>query len=109
MNQMKARAKNRAESESLAKTLEEKSEPKQAASLTNTRKKSKRMSTKNMTVRQFRKLLESRGYKLKRTAGSHATFEHPVSNQTITLAGRASKVVPQGTAKAMLDKIDQNQ
>jgi len=53
-------------------------------------------------VRDLIHLLESAGWRLKRTKGSHRQFLHPQTGMVVTLAGQPGKDVPVGTLKAIL-------
>ena len=55
-----------------------------------------------MKVRDLIHLLESTGYRLKRTRGSHRQFLHPQKGMVVTVAGQPGKDVPVGTLKAIL-------
>jgi predicted RNA binding protein YcfA (HicA-like mRNA interferase family) len=47
-------------------------------------------------------LLESDGWFLARTSGSHRQFKHPVKPGTVTVAGKPSIDVPSGTLNSIL-------
>ncbi|MGH9582280.1 MAG: type II toxin-antitoxin system HicA family toxin [Bryobacteraceae bacterium] len=47
-------------------------------------------------------LLESQGWRLKRTKGSHRQFIHPEEGLVVTVPGQLGKDVPVGTLKAIL-------
>jgi predicted RNA binding protein YcfA (HicA-like mRNA interferase family) len=53
-------------------------------------------------VRDLIHLLESAGWRLKRTKGSHRQFRHPQKGLVVTVTGHAGKDVPVGTLKAIL-------
>jgi predicted RNA binding protein YcfA (HicA-like mRNA interferase family) len=53
-------------------------------------------------VRDLISLLESDGWRLKTTKGSHRQFLHPRKGMVVTVAGQAGKDVPIGTLKAIL-------
>jgi len=55
-----------------------------------------------MTVRDVIRLIESDGWVLVRTKGSHRQFHHPVKPGTVTIAGKASTDVPPGTLNSIL-------
>ena len=52
-----------------------------------------------MNYRQVVKMIESDGWKLERTVGSHLQFRHPTKPGTVTIAagGKLSRDVPAGT------------
>lgn len=47
-------------------------------------------------------MLESAGWRLKRTKGSHRQFRHPALGVVVTVAGKPGGDVPVGTLKAIL-------
>jgi predicted RNA binding protein YcfA (HicA-like mRNA interferase family) len=53
-------------------------------------------------VRDLIHLLESAGWQLKTTKGSHRQFRHPHKGMVVTVPGQAGKDVPIGTLKAIL-------
>jgi predicted RNA binding protein YcfA (HicA-like mRNA interferase family) len=53
-------------------------------------------------VRDLIKLLESDGWRLRATRGSHRQFSHPEKRMVVTVAGQLGKDVPTGTLKAIL-------
>jgi predicted RNA binding protein YcfA (HicA-like mRNA interferase family) len=53
-------------------------------------------------VRELIHLLESAGWRLKATRGSHRQFRHPEKGMVVTVAGQSGKDVPVGTLKAIL-------
>ena len=55
-----------------------------------------------MTVRDVIRLIESDGWVLVRTKGSHRQFHHPVKPGTVTVAGKPSTEVPPGTLNSIL-------
>ena len=55
-----------------------------------------------MKVRDLIHLLESTGWRLKTTRGSHRQFLHPQKGMVVTVAGQPGKDVPVGTLKAIL-------
>ena len=55
-----------------------------------------------MKVRDLIDLLESAGWRLKRTRGSHHQFRHPSKGMVVTVAGQPGKDVPVGTLRAIL-------
>ena len=55
-----------------------------------------------MKVRDLIRLLESNGWRLKATKGSHRQFRHPEKGLVVTVAGHPGKDVPIGTLKAIL-------
>ena len=55
-----------------------------------------------MKVRDLIDLLESAGWRLKATKGSHRQFLHPQKGMVVTVPGHPGKDVPVGTLKAIL-------
>lgn len=55
-----------------------------------------------MKVRDLIRILESNGWRLKKTEGSHRQFLHPKKGMVVTVAGHPSKEVPLGTLKSIL-------
>jgi predicted RNA binding protein YcfA (HicA-like mRNA interferase family) len=55
-----------------------------------------------MTVREAIKLIESDGWRLVRTKGSHRQFHHGVKSGTVTIAGKTSNTLPPGTLNSIL-------
>ena len=55
-----------------------------------------------ITVREAIRLIESDGWRLVRTRGSHRQFHHPTKPGTVTIAGKLSKTVPPGTMNSIL-------
>jgi len=53
-------------------------------------------------VRDLIHLLESKGWRLKATKGSHRQFLHPQKGMVVTVAGQPGKDVPLGTLRAIL-------
>jgi predicted RNA binding protein YcfA (HicA-like mRNA interferase family) len=53
-------------------------------------------------VRDLIHMLESAGWRLKATKGSHRQFLHPQKGMVVTVPGQAGKDVPAGTLKAIL-------
>jgi predicted RNA binding protein YcfA (HicA-like mRNA interferase family) len=47
-------------------------------------------------------LLESHGWYLARTKGSHRQFKHPTQPGTVTVAGKPSVELPAGTLNSIL-------
>ena len=47
-------------------------------------------------------LLESHGWYLARTNGSHRQFKHPTQPGTVTVAGKPSVELPAGTLNSIL-------
>jgi predicted RNA binding protein YcfA (HicA-like mRNA interferase family) len=47
-------------------------------------------------------LLESHGWYLARTSGSHRQFKHPTQPGTVTVAGKPSVELPAGTLNSIL-------
>lgn len=55
-----------------------------------------------MKVRDLINVLESGGWRLKRTKGAHRQFRHPTKGMVVTVPGQLGKDVPVGTLKAIL-------
>jgi predicted RNA binding protein YcfA (HicA-like mRNA interferase family) len=55
-----------------------------------------------LKVRELIGLLESAGWRLKATKGSHRQFRHPTKGMVVTVPGQPGKDVPIGTLKAIL-------
>jgi predicted RNA binding protein YcfA (HicA-like mRNA interferase family) len=55
-----------------------------------------------MKVRDAIKLIESDGWYLVRTKGSHRQFHHPDKSGTVTIAGKGSLDIPPGTLNSIL-------
>ncbi|MEX2263221.1 MAG: type II toxin-antitoxin system HicA family toxin [Bryobacteraceae bacterium] len=55
-----------------------------------------------MKVRDLIRLLESNGWRLRTTKGSHRQFKHPGKQLLATVPGNLGKDVPIGTLKAIL-------
>ena len=55
-----------------------------------------------MKVQELMKLLESDGWFLVRTKGSHRQYHHPGKSGTVTVAGKPSVDVPPGTLNSAL-------
>jgi predicted RNA binding protein YcfA (HicA-like mRNA interferase family) len=53
-------------------------------------------------VRDLINVLESGGWRLKRTKGAHRQFRHPTKGMVVTVPGQLGKDVPVGTLKAIL-------
>jgi len=53
-------------------------------------------------VQELLKLLESDGWFLARTKGSHRQYHHPSKKGTVTVAGKPSVDVPTGTLNSAL-------
>jgi predicted RNA binding protein YcfA (HicA-like mRNA interferase family) len=53
-------------------------------------------------VRDLVRLMESNGWRLKTTRGSHRQFRHPQKGMVVTVPGQPGKDVPVGTLKAIL-------
>lgn len=56
----------------------------------------------NMTVRDVLKILESDGWRLVVTRGSHRQFKHPTKPGRVTVAGKPSDDLPPGTLNSIL-------
>ena len=55
-----------------------------------------------MKVRDAIKLIESDGWYLDRTRGSHRQFKHPTKRGLVTIAGKLSDEVAPGTTNSIL-------
>jgi predicted RNA binding protein YcfA (HicA-like mRNA interferase family) len=55
-----------------------------------------------MKVRDLIRQLESSGWRLKATKGSHRQFRHPQKGLVVTVPGHLGKDIPVGTLKAIL-------
>jgi predicted RNA binding protein YcfA (HicA-like mRNA interferase family) len=55
-----------------------------------------------MKVKELIELLESDGWFLVRTKGSHRQFHHPTKKGTVTVAGKPSIDIPPGTLNSAL-------
>ncbi len=55
-----------------------------------------------MKVRDLIHMLESAGWRLKRSKGGHRQFRHPTRGMVVTVPGQPGKDVPLGTLKAIL-------
>jgi predicted RNA binding protein YcfA (HicA-like mRNA interferase family) len=53
-------------------------------------------------VRDLVRILESKGWRLKTTRGSHRQFLHPHKGMVVTVPGQLGKDVPTGTLRAIL-------
>jgi predicted RNA binding protein YcfA (HicA-like mRNA interferase family) len=53
-------------------------------------------------VRELIRLIESDGWVLVRTKGSHRQFQHPTKPGTVTVAGNLGVEVPAGTLNSAL-------
>jgi predicted RNA binding protein YcfA (HicA-like mRNA interferase family) len=53
-------------------------------------------------VRDLVRILESNGWRLKTTRGSHRQFRHPQKGMVVTVAGQLGKDLPAGTLRAIL-------
>jgi len=53
-------------------------------------------------ARDVIKLLETRGWVLVRTRGSHRQYKHPSEGGLVTIAGKSGEDVPPGTLKSIL-------
>jgi predicted RNA binding protein YcfA (HicA-like mRNA interferase family) len=57
-----------------------------------------------MKVRDIIRQLESDGWRLVRTTGSHRQFQHSVKLGTVTIAGKLGGDVPIGTLNSILKR-----
>jgi predicted RNA binding protein YcfA (HicA-like mRNA interferase family) len=55
-----------------------------------------------MKVREIISKLETDGWRLVRTRGSHRQFRHPIKPGTVTVAGKPSLDMPVGTLGSIL-------
>ncbi len=55
-----------------------------------------------MKVREVIRLIETDGWRLVRTKGSHRQFRHSVKPGTVTVAGKLGVDVPPGTLNSIL-------
>ena len=55
-----------------------------------------------MKVKELIEIIESDGWFLIRTKGSHRQFKHPTKNGTVTIAGKLSVDMPKGTIISVL-------
>lgn len=55
-----------------------------------------------MKVRDVIKLLETRGWILVRTRGSHRQYRHQTKGGLVTIAGKPGDDLPPGTLKSIL-------
>ena len=55
-----------------------------------------------MKVRDVLKLIETHGWYLARTRGSHRQFKHPAKPGLVTVSGHPSIDVPKGTLNSIL-------
>lgn len=57
-----------------------------------------------MKVGEVIRLLESDGWQLVRTHGSHRQYGHPTKPGLVTVAGKPSTDIPPGTLNAILEQ-----
>jgi predicted RNA binding protein YcfA (HicA-like mRNA interferase family) len=55
-----------------------------------------------MKVHEVLSLLQSDGWYLARTRGSHRQYKHPTKTGTVTVAGKPSLDIPPGTLNSIL-------
>ncbi|MBV9215439.1 MAG: type II toxin-antitoxin system HicA family toxin [Acidobacteria bacterium] len=55
-----------------------------------------------MKVKEIIRVIESDGWFLVRTRGSHRQFHHPMKRGTVTIAGKESVEIPPGTLNNIL-------
>ena len=55
-----------------------------------------------MKVRDLIRLIESSGWRLKTTKGSHRQFRHPTKGLVVTVPEHLGKDIPVGTLKAII-------
>jgi predicted RNA binding protein YcfA (HicA-like mRNA interferase family) len=53
-------------------------------------------------VREVIRMLESDGWQLVRTRGSHRQFKHPAKTGTVTVSGKSGLDIPPGTLNSVL-------
>lgn len=56
------------------------------------------------TVRELVKLIESDGWRLVRSRGSHRQYRHPVKTGLVTIAGRPGDGIAPGTVNSVLEQ-----
>ena len=61
-----------------------------------------------MKVRDVIKLLESDGWYLLRTRGSHRHFKHPAKPGLVTVAGHPGVDIPRGTLNSIFKQASLN-
>jgi len=59
-----------------------------------------------MKVREVIKLIETDGWVLVRTRGSHRQYKHPEKSGTVTVSGKLSNDMPPGTLNSVLKQAD---
>ncbi|MCU0469367.1 MAG: type II toxin-antitoxin system HicA family toxin [Arcicella sp.] len=62
----------------------------------------------NQSPKNLIKVLESKGWILKRVSGSHHIMYHPERKQTMPIPVHGNKDIPNGLFKAILKKTDVN-
>ncbi|GAA2618058.1 type II toxin-antitoxin system HicA family toxin [Dactylosporangium sp. CA-139114] len=55
-----------------------------------------------LKVREIIKMIESDGWLLARTRGSHRQYVHPTKQGVVTIAGSPSADLPRGTERSIL-------
>jgi len=60
---------------------------------------------RGITARQFIKALQSDGFVLKRTRGSHRIYRHPDGRRVVVAYHRLSDTFPIGTLNAMIADV----
>jgi predicted RNA binding protein YcfA (HicA-like mRNA interferase family) len=55
-----------------------------------------------MKVKEIIEIIETDGWYLDRTKGSHRQFKHPIKSGTVTIAGKLSTEMPKGTIISVL-------
>jgi predicted RNA binding protein YcfA (HicA-like mRNA interferase family) len=53
-------------------------------------------------VRDVIRLLESEGWRLARTRGSHRMYKHSLKHKVVVVSGKSGDDMPKGTLKAIL-------
>jgi predicted RNA binding protein YcfA (HicA-like mRNA interferase family) len=57
-------------------------------------------------VREVIRMLESDGWQLARTRGSHRQFKRPTKSGTVTVSGKSGLDVPPGTLDSVLKQTE---
>ena len=59
-----------------------------------------------LKIREIIKLIESDGWYLVVTKGSHRQYKHPVKKGRVTIAGKMNHDLPQGTLNSIFKQAD---
>ncbi|MBC8278515.1 MAG: type II toxin-antitoxin system HicA family toxin [FCB group bacterium] len=59
-----------------------------------------------MKIREIIKLIESDGWYLVVTKGSHRQYKHPVKKGRVTIAGKMNHDLPPGTLNSIFKQAD---